>query len=139
MPRFTVLLALLSTLLFASPAFSAPSCKGLSKSQCDRSDNCSWVNGYTTKKGTQVKPYCRSKAGKSSSTGKKSSKTRTHRTETKQDDQRRKQTTSKGKKQGEKEKAAKRKKEHEKEKAAKKKKKKKSGTKKGSKGEKEKK
>ncbi len=47
----------------------AATCKGTAQSKCEKSDSCSWVNGYKTKSGNTVKGYCRNKA-KSSSTSK---------------------------------------------------------------------
>ena len=42
----------------------AVDCSGKSKSSCSSSTSCSWVSGYTTKVGTQVKAYCRARPGK---------------------------------------------------------------------------
>ena len=54
-------------LALAAPGTSlAASCKEMSQSKCDKSDSCSWVNGYKTKSGTKVKGYCRNKAKSSS-------------------------------------------------------------------------
>jgi len=51
-------------LLINSPLFAAGgSCKGLSASACEHDAACSWVAGYTTKKGVQVEAYCRLKRG----------------------------------------------------------------------------
>jgi len=61
----------------AGSALAADSpCKGFSKSECAAKDACSWVEGYTTKKGVKVDPYCRAKSSKSQDAGKdnKSSK-----------------------------------------------------------------
>ncbi len=62
-------IVLLLAFLFATPALAAPACKGLSKSQCSRNDGCTWVDGYTTKKGTKVKSYCRTSPGKGKKKG----------------------------------------------------------------------
>ena len=59
-------LVMLLGLLFAGSTLAAD-CKGLSKSQCERNDACSWVQGYTTRKGYQVSAYCRAKPGKKNS------------------------------------------------------------------------
>ena len=54
----------------AGSALAADSaCKGVSKSQCVSKDSCSWVEGYTTKKGVKVSAYCRAKSAKSQGTG----------------------------------------------------------------------
>jgi len=39
-------------------------CKGSSKSECVSKDACTWVDGYTTKKGVKVDAYCRVKSSK---------------------------------------------------------------------------
>lgn len=39
-------------------------CKGFSKSECVSKDSCTWVEGYTTKKGVKVDAYCRVKSSK---------------------------------------------------------------------------
>ena len=52
--------------LVNSPIFAADgSCKGLSASACGQDPGCTWVAGYTTKKGVQVEAYCRLRSGKS--------------------------------------------------------------------------
>jgi len=52
-------------LIFSLPAKEAASeCKGLIQTECEANSNCVWVKGYTTKKGTKVKSYCRSKPKK---------------------------------------------------------------------------
>lgn len=56
-------------LFFSGSAIAASACKGLSKSKCNANGSCSWVEKYTTKKGTSVGPFCRSKPGKASSKG----------------------------------------------------------------------
>lgn len=53
----------LSLLFAANPVFAASSCKGLSKTKCGGS--CTWVDSYTTKTGTKVNGYCRTKPGSS--------------------------------------------------------------------------
>lgn len=45
----------------ATAAGAANDCKGLSQSQCDKAGACSWIKGYTTKKGVTVDSYCRAK------------------------------------------------------------------------------
>jgi len=42
-------------------------CQGLEKPVCEGKEQCSWVSGYTTKKGTEVSPFCRSKPGRKNS------------------------------------------------------------------------
>lgn len=56
-------------LFFSGSAVAASACKGLSKTKCNGNGSCSWVEKYTTKKGTSVGPFCRSKPGKASSSG----------------------------------------------------------------------
>ena len=51
-------------------AAQAAECKGMSKSKCEKSDQCTYVNSYKTKSGNKVAAYCRNK-GKSSSGSKK--------------------------------------------------------------------
>ncbi|CCQ75577.1 exported protein of unknown function [Magnetospira sp. QH-2] len=59
------MLALLGFLLAPQPAEAANSaCKGLSSSACGSKSACTWVDGYTTKKGTKVSAYCRAKGSK---------------------------------------------------------------------------
>ena len=53
------------SMLFSHSVFAAKSCKEMSKSSCEKSTSCSWVKGYTTKKGNKVDAYCRNKAKKS--------------------------------------------------------------------------
>ena len=53
-------------LALAGSAAAETACKGMSKSKCEGADACSWVNGYTTKKGVKVDSYCRNKSSKSS-------------------------------------------------------------------------
>lgn len=49
----------------AAPALAADgACKGVSKSECESKDACTWVEGYTTKKGVKVNAYCRVKSTK---------------------------------------------------------------------------
>ena len=49
-------------------------CKGVEKPQCERNDQCTWVDSYKRKDGIQVDGYCRSKGKRksSSSSGDKS-------------------------------------------------------------------
>ena len=69
--RWILSLALLLALSFAGmgSALAANACKGLSQSKCGSSSSCSWVDGYTTKKGTKVSSYCRAKSSKSKGAG----------------------------------------------------------------------
>jgi len=55
---------------------SASACQGLGKSTCTGKKDCTWVGGYTTKEGSKVKSYCRSKgkAQKKKATKKKAGK-----------------------------------------------------------------
>ena len=75
-------------------------CKGISKSQCASKDSCSWVEGYTTKKGVKVSAYCRVKSSKSQGAGEanKSSKTKGGDKSTKKSDTEEKQTSTDQKK-----------------------------------------
>lgn len=68
----TLLSVLLMFFLTQSPV-SAASCKDLSKSRCGASSSCSWVGGYTTKKGVKVSSFCRSKPGSGATKAKKKS------------------------------------------------------------------
>jgi hypothetical protein len=45
----------------ATPSFAASACKGLTESACAANAGCSWVKGFTTKKGRVVKAFCRKK------------------------------------------------------------------------------
>ena len=74
--KLQTILAAAITLLLTSALQAAPSnCKVLSNlNQCERDVSCTWVKGYTTKSGTKVNAYCRSKPVKRSS---QSSKTAT--------------------------------------------------------------
>lgn len=44
----------------ATSAFAENSCKGLEKSPCASKGSCTWIDAYTTKKGSTVDGYCRS-------------------------------------------------------------------------------
>ncbi|MBW9265456.1 MAG: chromosome partitioning protein ParB [Candidatus Thiodiazotropha sp. (ex. Lucinisca nassula)] len=57
-------IVVISLLIFHPAAHAAKQCKGLSKSSCNTSGNCTWVNSYKTKTGTKVGAYCRTKSGK---------------------------------------------------------------------------
>jgi hypothetical protein len=50
--------------LAALPIYSASTCKGLDEAACKQSASCSWVSGYTTKKGNTISAYCRSTGSK---------------------------------------------------------------------------
>ena len=52
----------LSLAIGLSGTADAATCKGTAQSKCEKSDSCSWVNGYKTKSGNKVKGYCRNKA-----------------------------------------------------------------------------
>jgi len=65
--NYTLLLALLMSLLLFTGNVSAKACKGMTKSACSTSTSCSWVKSYKTKKGVKVDAYCRNKAKKSTS------------------------------------------------------------------------
>lgn len=54
-------------ILIAGSANAASQCKGLEKPACETNDRCSWVRSYTTKKGTTVSAFCRSKPGQKES------------------------------------------------------------------------
>ncbi len=63
--RNTLLGALAAIALALSPAgHAASSCKGLDANRCAKDASCTWVNSYTTKSGSKVSGYCRSKGGK---------------------------------------------------------------------------
>ncbi|MES9829551.1 MAG: chromosome partitioning protein ParB [Candidatus Thiodiazotropha sp.] len=66
-----------SLLIFHPAAHAAKQCKGLSKSSCNASGNCTWVNSYKTKTGTKVGAYCRTKSGKKTAAEKQKKKTKT--------------------------------------------------------------
>jgi hypothetical protein len=55
---------------FQTPVSSEPVCKGLIESSCSANSSCIWVNGYVTKRGTEVNGYCRIKPGGKSSAAK---------------------------------------------------------------------
>ncbi len=69
--RVIYLVTLLLLLAWTSPAVFASKCKGMSTSQCQNNDACTWVSGYTSKQGKKVDAYCRQKASKSSRNGEK--------------------------------------------------------------------
>jgi hypothetical protein len=56
-----------AVLALAVPELAASDCKGLEQAACERAEACGWVNGYTTKTGTQVSSHCRSKPKRSGS------------------------------------------------------------------------
>jgi hypothetical protein len=62
MPVFLMLV--LAT--FNAPINAEATCKGLIESNCLSNTSCLWVNGYVTKKGTEVNGYCRVKSSKQS-------------------------------------------------------------------------
>ncbi len=70
---FATLLSVLLVFFLAQGSVSAASCKGLSKSKCGGNSSCSWVGGYTTKKGVKVSAFCRNKPGSGTSKAKKKS------------------------------------------------------------------
>ncbi|MET0108028.1 MAG: chromosome partitioning protein ParB [Candidatus Thiodiazotropha sp.] len=70
-------IAVISLLMFQPAAHAAKQCKGLSKSSCNASGNCTWVNSYKTKTGTKVGAYCRTKSGKKTATEQQKKKTKT--------------------------------------------------------------
>jgi len=71
LPPLGASLALLVSLIIGiSGNAQAATCKGLSRASCETSTSCSWVKGYTTKSGSKVSAYCRSKSGKSTTTDK---------------------------------------------------------------------
>jgi len=70
---FTTLVSVLLVFFLAQGTASAASCKGLSKSKCGANSSCSWVGGYTTKKGVKVSAFCRNKPGSGSTKAKKKS------------------------------------------------------------------
>jgi hypothetical protein len=64
--RFTPVFALFLGLgLFTAETASAAQCKGKMPSDCQAAAECTWVDSYTTKKGTEVSAYCRTKTRKS--------------------------------------------------------------------------
>lgn len=80
-PIIVMALTISLSLIFGS-SLSAATCKGMSKSKCESSSDCSWVKSYKTKTGKSVNAYCRTKSGKgkktsaSTDTTKKSSSTK---------------------------------------------------------------
>ena len=49
--------------LASSPAHGAKQCKGIAKSACANSLDCSWVKGYARKDEIKVKGHCRANKG----------------------------------------------------------------------------
>jgi len=58
-----------------TPVQAAAECKGLSKSACERRDDCVYVNSYTRKDKIKVDAYCRAKGGKGKKKTTKAKKT----------------------------------------------------------------
>ncbi|QFY89981.2 hypothetical protein D5125_11065 [Magnetovirga frankeli] len=50
--------------LSAASAVQANECKGLEEKKCLEAEACSWVKGYKTSSGSEVKSYCRNKPSK---------------------------------------------------------------------------
>lgn len=70
-------LLILALVISLSGVAQAKTCKENLKRVCETSDTCTWVKGYTTKKGTVIKPYCRNKgkkAGNKAATTKKATR-----------------------------------------------------------------
>jgi hypothetical protein len=64
--RFTPVFALCLGLgAFTAETASAAQCKGKMAGDCQAAAECTWVDSYTTKKGTEVSAYCRNKTRKS--------------------------------------------------------------------------
>ena len=59
--------------LLSLPSLAQAECKGMSKSSCEKSSQCSYVKGYTTKSGSKIAAYCRNKAKKGASSSASSS------------------------------------------------------------------
>ncbi len=83
----------LIVLILSNNSF-AKSCKGMSKSSCNNSASCSWINGYKTKSGSKISSYCRNKAKKNKN---KTTKNSTKKDNTKKD-KTKKNSTKKNKK-----------------------------------------
>jgi len=69
-----IALPLAATLVIAvgmPTAAQAAQCKGMSKSKCEKTEQCTYVNSYKTKSGNKVAAYCRNKGKSSSSSSKK--------------------------------------------------------------------
>ena len=66
-PILVMVLTFSISLVFGS-SLSAATCKGMSKSKCESSSDCSWVKSYKTKAGKTVNAYCRTKSGKGKKT-----------------------------------------------------------------------
>lgn len=79
-PLLTALIA--TWAMLGAAEATAAECKGMPQAQCEGAPDCSWVNSYTTKTGTTVKAYCRtkSKKGSASTAAKKESGTGTSKT-----------------------------------------------------------
>jgi len=59
------------------PTLAQAECKGMSKSACEKSSQCSYVKGYSTKSGSKISAYCRNKAKKgTAASGSAGSKTK---------------------------------------------------------------
>jgi len=69
----TVFTSILFLFFLSHAPVDAAACKGLSKSKCAAKSACSWVSGYTTKKGAKVSAFCRNKPGSGSTKAKKKS------------------------------------------------------------------
>ena len=53
------------SLLTISAVHAAAECKGMGQPDCEAAGNqCTWIKGYETKTGNQVKAYCRTKPKK---------------------------------------------------------------------------
>ena len=72
----------LIVLILSNNSF-AKSCKGMSKSSCNNSASCSWINGYKTKSGSKISSYCRNKANKNKTTKNSTKKDNTKKDKTK--------------------------------------------------------
>lgn len=58
--QLTAILTLLISLnTLATSSAEASVCKGLSKSTCESSQECRWIDGYKRKDGRPIKGYCR--------------------------------------------------------------------------------
>jgi len=74
--RNALFAALAATMLALSPASGAAgNCRGLEASRCAKDAGCTWVDSYTTKKGSKVNGYCRGKGGQKADTTAGSAKT----------------------------------------------------------------
>ena len=62
---FILLVALLVLAMTGGAPFlhaAESACKGLANEACSKSDACSWVAPYKTKKGKEIAGFCRKKA-----------------------------------------------------------------------------